>query len=88
MSTESNINDTGSPSTPILYVISGIPSTPSTTMVGVLEILGPTATQTVVSTRPIEMNPFGSLFGTPGYNSQSIPSVSNHFSFGMTNMAL
>jgi hypothetical protein len=40
----------------------------------------------VVSTQPIVTNPFGSLFGTPGYNSQSIPSVSNPFSFGMPNM--
>jgi hypothetical protein len=41
----------------------------------------------MVSTQPIVTNPFGSLFGTPGYNSQSIPSVSNPFSFGMPNMA-
>jgi hypothetical protein len=34
------------------------------------------------------MNPFRSLFGTLGYNSQSIPSVSNPFSFGMPNMTL
>jgi hypothetical protein len=32
------------------------------------------------------MNPFGSLFGTPRYNSQSIPSVSNPLSFGIPNM--
>jgi hypothetical protein len=86
MSIESNPNDTGSPLTPIPSVISGIPSNPSTTMVGVLKIPIPITTQLVVSTRPIGMNLFGSLFGTPGYNSQPIPSVSNPFSFGMPNM--
>jgi hypothetical protein len=86
MSTESNLNDTGSPSTPIPYVISGIPLTPSSTTVEVSKILGLTATQPVVSTQPIGTNPFGSLFGTLGYDSQSIPSVSNSFSFGLPNM--
>jgi hypothetical protein len=33
MGTESSLNDTGSPSTPIPSVVSGIPSTPSATMV-------------------------------------------------------
>jgi hypothetical protein len=86
MSIESNPNDITSPSTPIPSVVSGIPLTPSAMMVGVLEIPSPTATQPVVSTRPIGTNPFEPLFGTPGYNSQSIPSVSNPFSFGMPNM--
>jgi hypothetical protein len=69
MSTESNPNDRGSPSTPIPYVISGIHSTSSAVMVGVLEIPDPISTQPVGSTQPIETNPFGSLFGMPGYNS-------------------
>jgi len=34
------------------------------------------------------MNPFRYVFGTLGYNSQSIPSVSNPFSFGIPNMTL
>jgi hypothetical protein len=55
-------------------------------MVVVPEVPILTPTQPVVSTQPIVMNPFGSLFGMPGYNSQSIPSVSNPFSFGMPNM--
>jgi hypothetical protein len=38
MSTESNPNITGSPSTPIYSVISWIPSTPSTSTFGVSEI--------------------------------------------------
>jgi hypothetical protein len=58
ISTESNLNIIGSPSTPISYVISGIPSTPSVSTVGVSEIPTPTATQLVGSTRPIGTNPF------------------------------
>jgi hypothetical protein len=50
MSTESKSNVTESPSTPISSVISGIPSTPSTLMVGVIEIPTSTATQPVDST--------------------------------------
>jgi hypothetical protein len=42
----------------------------------------------MVATQPIVTNPFGSLFGTLGYNAQSIPLVSNPFSFGMPNMTL
>jgi hypothetical protein len=86
MSTKSNPNDIGSPSTPIPSVISGIPSTPSSMTVGVSEIPNPTTTQPMVSMQPIEMNPFESLFGKSGYNSQSMPSVSNPFYFGMPNM--
>jgi hypothetical protein len=86
MSTESSPKDTGSPSTPIPTVVNGVPSTPSTTMVVVPEVPILTPIRPVVATQPIVTNPFGSLFGTPGYNSQSIPSVSNPFSFGMPNM--
>jgi len=32
------------------------------------------------------MNPFGSLFGTPGYNFQYITLVSDPFSFGIPNI--
>jgi hypothetical protein len=65
MSTESNLNETRSPSMHIPSVISGIPSTPSIAMVGVPKILVPTTNQPMVSTRPIEINPFGYLFGMP-----------------------
>jgi hypothetical protein len=54
-------------------------------MVGVIEIPTSTATQPVGSTQPIGTNPFGSLFSTPGCNSQSIPSISSPFSFVMPN---
>jgi hypothetical protein len=86
MSTESSLKDTGSPSTPIPYVVNGTPSTPSTTMVVVSEVPVITPIRPVVATQPIVTNPFGSLFGMPRYNAQSIPSVSNPFSFGMPNM--
>ena len=86
MSTDSNPNSVESPLTPIYFVISGIPSNPSASMVGASEIPTPTSTQPMDSTQPIGTNPFRSLFGMPGYNSQSIPLVSNPFSFGMPNM--
>jgi hypothetical protein len=50
MSIESNPNDKGSPSTPIPYVISGIPLTPLASTVGGSEIPAPTANQLVGST--------------------------------------
>jgi hypothetical protein len=73
MGIESSLNDTGISSTLIPYVVSGIPLTPSSMTVVVLEVLVLTSTHPLVSTRPIQMNPFGSLFGMPRYNSQSIP---------------
>jgi hypothetical protein len=88
MSFESSPNNTGSPSNPIPSVVSGIPSTPSVVMIVLPEVPVLTPTHPVVSTQPIQMNPFKSLFGTLGYNSQSIPSVSNPFYFGMPNMNL
>jgi hypothetical protein len=86
MSTKSISNDIMSPLTPIPTIVNGVPSTPSTMMVVVPKVPVISPIQLVVSTRTIVMNYFGSLFGTLGYNSQSIPSVSNPFSFGMPNM--
>jgi hypothetical protein len=86
MSIESNLNVTRSPSTPIYFVISGIPSTPSSSMVGVMNIPTSTSTQPMCSTQPIGMNPFRCIFGMLGYNSQRITLVSNPFSFGIPNM--
>jgi hypothetical protein len=86
MSTESDPNISGSPSTPFSSVISGIPSTPSSSMVWVSEVPSSSATQPVSSTRPTGMNPFRSLFGMSSHDSQSIPSASNPFSFGMPDM--
>jgi hypothetical protein len=65
----------------------GTPSTPSNTMVVVLKVPVITPIWLVVSTQPMVMNLFGSLFGTPRYNARSIPSIYNPFSFGMLNMA-
>jgi hypothetical protein len=86
MSTESDPNVSGSPSTPISSVISGIPSTPSSSMVWVPEVPSSSATQPMSSTRPTGTNPFRSLFGMSSHDSQSIPSTSNPFSFGMPDM--
>jgi hypothetical protein len=47
-----------------------------------------TLIQPVVATQPIVMNPFGSIFCTPGYNIQSIPTKSIPFSYGMPNFTL
>jgi hypothetical protein len=86
MSIELSKKDTGIPSTHIPIVVDGTPSMPSTTTVVVPEVLVITPIQTVIATQPIIMNTFGSLFDKPGYNAQFIPSVSNPFSFGMSNM--
>jgi hypothetical protein len=83
MSTESSQKDIGSPSTPIPSIVNGTPSMPSTTAVVVLEVPFITPILPIVATHPIVTNPFGSLFSTPGYNVESIPLVSNPFSFGM-----
>jgi hypothetical protein len=88
MSTESDMNVLGSPSTPFSYVISGIPLTPSSSMVWVPEVPSSSATQPVSSTRPTGMNPFRSLFGMSSHDSQSIPLASNPFYFGIPNMML
>jgi hypothetical protein len=40
----------------------------------------------MVSTQPIMTNPFGSIFGTPRYNTYSIPIIPIPFSYGMSNM--
>ena len=88
MSTESNPNVTGSPSTPISSVISGIPSIPSSSTMGVSEISTFSATQPVSSNQTKRTNPLRSLFGMPREYSQSIPSASNPFSFGMPDMML
>ena len=62
MGIELSPNDTRTPSTPIPSVVNGTPLNPSTTMVLVPEIPVLTHTHPMVSTRPIEINPFGSLF--------------------------
>jgi hypothetical protein len=78
---ESSLNDTGIPSSPIPYVVNGTSSTPSTTIVVVVDLPILTPIHPMISTRPIVTNPFEYIFGTLGYNAQSIPSVSNPFYF-------
>jgi hypothetical protein len=88
MSTNSSQKEMRIPLTPIPTVVNGTHSTPSTTTVVALEVPIITPIQPRVSTQPIVVNPFGSIFGTPRYNTQSIPIVYNPFSFGMLNMTL
>jgi hypothetical protein len=63
MNYESDLNVSGSPSNSFSSMISGIPSTPSSSMVWVPEVPASCATQLVSSTRTTRMNPFRSLFG-------------------------
>jgi hypothetical protein len=88
MSTESSQKDIESPSTPIPTIVNSVPSTPSTTTVVVPTVPIITPIQPMVATQPIVMNPFGSIFCTPGYNTQSIPMTSSPFSYGMSNFTL
>jgi hypothetical protein len=86
MSTKSGEKDIGSPLTPIPIIVNGTPSMPSTTTIVVSEVPIITPIQPMVATQPIVANPFGSIFGTPRYNTHSIPSASSPFSYGMSNL--
>jgi len=86
MSTNSDMNVLGIPLTPLSYMISGISSTPSSSVVWVPETPSSSATQLVISIRPMGTDPFIFIFGMLNHDSQSIPSASNAFSFGMSNM--
>jgi hypothetical protein len=55
-------------------------------MVVVLEVPIITPIQPMVATQLIVTNSFGSIFGTPRYNTQSIPMTSSPFSYGMSNV--
>jgi hypothetical protein len=85
MSIESSQKDIESPSTPIPTIVNSVPSTPSTTVVVVPMVPIITPIHPAVATQPIVTNPFGSIFGTPGYNTQSIPTASSPFPYGMMN---
>jgi hypothetical protein len=86
MSTESGHKVIGIPLTHIPTMVNGSPMMPSTTMVLVLEVPVITPIQPMVSTQPIVTNSFGSIFGTPRYNTQSILMASSPFSYGMSNI--
>jgi hypothetical protein len=77
--------DNGSPSTPIRTIVNGTPLTPSTIIIVVSKVPIITSTRPIVNNQPIATNPFGSLFHSLGYNVQSIPMASSHFSYGMSN---
>jgi hypothetical protein len=88
MSTQLIHQDTRIPSTPTPTIVNGTPSTPSTTMVVVLEASIITVSHPIVNTQPIATNLFGYLGHSPGYNVQSIPMGSSHFFYGMPNFTL
>jgi hypothetical protein len=85
MSTEPSHQDTGSPLTPTPTIVNGTPSTPSSTMVVVLEAPIITVDGPIVNTQAIATNPFGPLGHSPSYNVQSIPMASSPFYYGMPN---
>jgi hypothetical protein len=67
-------------------VISGVPSTPLSSMVWILEAPSSNATQPMVSAQPMGTNPFVFPYGMPNHSTQSIPSATNPFSYGMPDM--
>jgi hypothetical protein len=85
MSTELSHQNAGSPSTPTRNIVNGTPSTPSTTMVFLLEAPIINVAYPILNSQPISTNPFGSLGHSLGYNVQSILMASIPFSYGMPN---
>jgi hypothetical protein len=85
MSTKPNIQNFGSPSTPIPTIVQGTPLTPATSMVAMPEIPISMIPRPIVNAYTTTSNPFGSLGHSPGYNVQSIPMASSPFSYGMPN---
>jgi hypothetical protein len=86
MSTELSQKDNRIPSIPVPTIVNGTPSMPSTTMVLVPKVPIITSIQSMGDTQPIVTIHFGSIFCTPGYNTQSIPTASSPFSYGMPNI--
>jgi hypothetical protein len=86
MSIDSDMNVSGIPSTPASTMVSGVPSTPSSSVVWIPETPSLNATQPMVSAQSMGMNPFVFLSGTPNHSTQSMPWASNPFSFGMPDM--
>jgi hypothetical protein len=68
MSTEANIQNTGSPSTPIPTVVNGTPSTPMTTTNAASEAPIIIMDQPIINAQYLASNPFGSLGYSLGYN--------------------
>jgi hypothetical protein len=80
MSTELDMNFSRSPSTPLSSMISRVPSTPLSSVVWMPKAPSSNATH------PIGTNHYVFLYGMSNHNTQSIPSTSNPFSFGMPDM--
>jgi hypothetical protein len=85
MSTKPSLQNTGSPSNPTPTIVNDTPSTPTTTMVVVLEAPIITMAQPIVNAQSLASNPFRYLGHSSGYNIQSIPMASSPFSYGMPN---
>jgi hypothetical protein len=71
MSTESNLQNTGSSSTPIPTIVNGTPSTPATATVAVPKAYISTMARPVVNASSLASNPFGGFGHSPSYNFQS-----------------
>jgi hypothetical protein len=85
MSTEPSLQNTGKPSNPTPMIVNGTPLTPTTSIVVVPEASIITMDCPIVNVEDTTSNPFGYLGHSPGYNVQSIPTVSSPFSYGMPN---
>jgi len=85
MSTESGLQNSRSPSTPISTIVNGTPSTLATSMVVVPEVPIITMARPIVNAQATASNSFGYLGHSPGYNAQSIPMASSPFSYGIPN---
>jgi hypothetical protein len=83
MSTESNIQNIGSPSNPTPTIVNGTPSTPATTILVDPKAHIITIPWSILNAQSLASNHFGSLGHSLGYNVQSIPMVSSPFSYGM-----
>jgi hypothetical protein len=80
------MNVSGIPSTPTYAMASGITSTASSFFVCILETLSLNATQPMVSTQSMGINPFVFPRDMPNDSIHSMPWASNTFSFHMPNM--
>jgi len=88
MCNELDMNVSRTPSTPAFAIVSGVPSTPTSSMVWILENISLNISTLVVSSQPMRMNPFVFPGGSPIHGTHSMHWASNPFSFGMPNMTL
>jgi hypothetical protein len=77
------MNVSGIPSTLISSMISGVPSTPFSSVVWRMKAPSSNVTQTMVSTKLIGTNTFLFPRSMSNHSTQSIPSATNHFLYGV-----